>query len=64
MILPIPREVTRIGPATLPQILVRPLRHKGAIVDYETVDFVPGVVLERNGKRYQIQANGSQKRIE
>jgi hypothetical protein len=49
-----------------PQILVRPLYRKDnpiKPVAYQTIDFVPGAVIDRNGKRYQLQPNGSQRRM-
>ena len=66
MMLPIPEEVTRRGQSKLPQILVRPIyRGRDLIrpVGYETVDAVAGVIIERNGRRYQVRENGSQRRI-
>lgn len=59
-------EFPRPEPSYLPQILVRPLRSKldpTKFVRVETIDFVPGAIIERAGKRYQLQKDGSQRRI-
>lgn len=29
-----------------------------------TVPFTPGMIIERNGKRYQVDAKGTQRRVE
>ncbi len=50
----------------MPQILLRPLYRKSdptRPAAYETCDFEPGAIIERCGKRYQLQKNGSQRRI-
>jgi hypothetical protein len=49
-----------------PQILVREVFHRDdpmTPVGFETIDFIPGAIIERCGKRYELQANGSQKRL-
>ncbi len=61
-----PVLIPRLKPNSKPQILVRPLYHKDdplRVVAHETVDFEPGIILERCGKKYQIQKDGSQRRV-
>lgn len=50
----------------IPQILVRNLYRKDdptKVVAHETVDAIPGIIIERCGKRYQLQKDGSQRRV-
>ena len=61
-----PIELPRVGESSLPQILVRPLYHADdpmKVVGYESVDFVPGIIIERCGRQYEVQKNGSQRRV-
>ena len=62
-----PIEVPRIGKPTLPQILIRPLDiavllPDGSIVS-QMVSHIPSVMIEKDGKRYVLQKDGSQIRI-
>lgn len=46
------------------------LRKKTGMVDpmkelkYRTHDLVPGLIIERNGRKYEVDAKGTQRRIE
>jgi len=48
-----------------PQIMLEYMRDpkSGDLLKIRTCDFIPGLVIERAGRRYQLQADGSQRRI-
>lgn len=47
-----------------PTIAVGCLRDKsGKVVRYSLAELKPGMIIERGGKRYQVDKNGTQRRV-
>jgi hypothetical protein len=60
-----PKPIDFSSRSAKPQVMLSYIRNAktGALDDIRTVDFEPGLIIERCGKRYQLRKDGSQKRI-
>jgi len=52
-------------PVSQPEIMINFMRDPktGSIVRTRTVPFKPGMVIERGGRRYQVDKKGTQRRV-
>ena len=55
----------KVIPSTLPQVIVSSFHHpKTGDLYVRMVPLRPGMIIERNGKRYQVDAKGTQRRVQ
>ena len=57
-------EQGKVISSTLPQVIISSFHHpKTGDLYVRMVPLRPGMIIERNGKRYQVDAKGTQRRV-